>query len=195
MRQPWAPIILLFSCTFCVGQSTWHGLHFGMSQSDAQAFLKRDNISFQPRADYTSGDFTLSPDYGVREPGTALTFWFKPTLRFGLTGLSLIDLILDTSKYCPSKAQTMSCKSDESSAARTIFDELAGKYGQPVEGNGPCRQATDALDDRATGQSVGFISCDAEWGKDHQIVSFNWSLDSDGLFSLFVQYESSNVGL
>lgn len=161
--------------TLCIGhlqsakaQSTWHGLRFGMSRSEASSSMEANGLPLKASDTsilYTITDFDYHSSRGQSIP-------FGVSLTFAEDRLSEVTLTMDfaaMSKFVPSPNTAGVIALD----GPLMEGELLLKYGKAT------KESSSECDDPMTAYLNQESSvCEATWALPDQNVSLLWSFSS-----------------
>lgn len=191
--------VLLVTASY--GQTTWQGLQFGMNRQQARDILSAKSFSLRDGRD--TGSNIVDPDFELETNSAILSsnfkagvatasMFFKPELVFGTQGgLQTVKLDLDQARAFQSAPAFQSNAALLTAIAGTsVYEQLTGKYGQPVGKRGPC-------DSISVATLIGSIQeCSARWKDSGQTIelfwSYNWPLRK---LSFFITYSGTASGL
>lgn len=172
-----AATLFALSCVLAMAQTTWNGLHFGMSVRDAQGVMAASKTVM-----FAADSQTLrsSKDFELQIGSAAYSFPMKVELRFNNTGLNMIVLALDIQELRRRKPDLTGIQAIMvfSSAAYSALQE---KYGNPLNHQDECDplKANDILswdgcsaDWSVNGQAIGYVAV-AMGNADTALIQYN----------------------
>ena len=186
-------LILLVLPTFGEDQTTWRGLRFGMSLSEAKEALSKSGSEVTPGGGTKA--FNVSPNFDLDVPGAVLPAHFRPALGIGEKGLYVVTLTLDWGAYRNSTAPD-SPALVISLLSQPVFEQLAIKYGRPISESGNCTEVSVTSLLRAGFSSGGSApSCEAVWKGNKQTVTLSWVYTrNEDLTFFLVEYKPEIEG-
>jgi hypothetical protein len=188
-----AILISLVIPTFVEGQTTWHGLQFGMSLSEVKEALSKSSSEVNPGGGTKA--FNVSPSFDLDVPGAALPAHFRPALGISEKGLYVVTLMLDWGAYRNSTAPD-SPALVISLLSQPVFEQLAIKYGQPITESGNCTEVSvTSLLQAGFSSGRSTPSCKAVWKGDKQTVTLSWVYTrNEDLTFFLVEYKPEIEG-
>ena len=155
----------MFSALPLSAQTTWSGLKFGISSTEAEQALKDRGMTLSERVPY---HFTVHPSYQVELPEVEKPVPFNVELDLSGGGkLKRIELQLDNqallSRMGGNYVAMATLVNDRMKAA------LSAKYGAPVAVKGACESLSDAM--LIHGSNV---DCEESWKTEGQLITVSW---------------------
>src|SRR5271155_1060150 len=162
MKIAAAFVVFLLSLAprLATAQTTWNGLHFGMSVKEAQDAMAAKGTTMTAPDPRT---LKSSNDYDLQFSGAAYPFPLTVEFHFDSVGLSMIVLTLDVQEYRKRKPE-LSDKFAVWLFGSASYDTLVEKYGKPVTQESDCHPLPSSPSWTA--------GCSADWRSDGQIIGF-----------------------
>lgn len=178
---------LTLSALPACAQSTWNGLHFGMSEEEADQTLRTKGMTTSER---NPNVLAVQPTYQVSLPDLVNPLPFYAELTFSKGALQQIDLNLITDEALKSIGSLYAVVDTVNGSMKKA---LTAKYGQPIEANGACDAGGNDL--------VGILfngnaTCSESWQSQGQLISVKWWYDKQrSSFAYIASYQPSSPDL
>lgn len=179
-------VVLLLAALPVLGQATWGGLRFGMTEAQVKAVLKGRVIP-------TTGGSPGTQEYTPLKIPSVTAGGAKGLgeLSFNVRQKTLERIWLDFSRY---DEKSSGGPSDDESATRIttygyISRSLLEKYGKPVNETGYC-PTQDELVEHFVRDPLGSIRCTRLWKERYQTIGMELAVIGKSLF-LHIEYKST----
>jgi|GEM_PF-2627497 len=160
-------------CSLAFGQTTWHGLSFGMTRDEIAASLPDFRLVPGDDAQHVHV-FGLSPVYEMHGSRYAISFPFNVKLFMGLRSEKLERVTLKLIYPPQGPDEKTNTLAYLVAASEELYAGLKDKYGSPSEEKGSCPISPESL------VRGGEHECSATWRDgqqsiemDQQILMFN----------------------
>lgn len=152
-------VLCLLGVPHAACQSTWNGLRFGMTFTQAMQALDGRGLRMEVES---PSQLRSAKDYELRLPGLSSTLPMVVDLRFDGSRLVSTNLEFDINEF---RRRNPSVQSDEAAVSAfgyLAYEALDEKYGKPLTQSGSCAVNSLSWDGcsvtwRAGNQSVGLV--------------------------------------
>lgn len=168
-------VFALMTVPALVAQSTWHGLKFGMSETEIRQAYQG---TLQAQVGPSGGRMLV-------DTNQKLSVW-KATAYLHLDDdgkLASVEVIMKD----PFALQSTTSALGLSFAVIPVLnDELVQKYGRPVTATGDCNAT---IDDVLRDQPDAVFNCEKLWRANAQTINMSWSISSQRLSFWSIEYK------